>query len=278
MLDNTTGMPSFDSLETQFRGRIGRNIVHIRKTSSTMEDARELVKLAEEIGELHGTVIIADQQTRGRGRFGRSWDSKPGKDILLSLIVCPRPSIAPQLTIMASLATALAVEALTDSTATIKWPNDVLVDGKKICGVIAEGSMIGENFAGILGIGLNVNSRPAEDAFRTYQATSIREIANPNQAINRVATLCVLLANLNELYTAIDKGESIMPEWRERLTTIGSQVAVSIPTQNKNATNEVISGIAEDIDEFGRLLIREPAGTLRAVSSGEVTTRIPPNS
>ena len=151
MLDNTTGMPSFDSLETQFRGRIGRNIIHIRKTSSTMEDARELVKLAEEIGELHGTVIIADQQTRGRGRFGRSWDSKPGKDILLSLIVCPRPSIAPQLTIMASLAVALTVEALTDSTTTIKWPNDVLVDGKKICGVIAEGSMIGENFAGILG-------------------------------------------------------------------------------------------------------------------------------
>ena len=105
MLDNTTATPSFDSLETQFRGRIGRNIVHMRTTSSTMEDARELVKLAEDIGELHGTVIIADQQTRGRGRFGRSWDSNPGKDILLSLIVCPRPSIAPQLTIMASLAT-----------------------------------------------------------------------------------------------------------------------------------------------------------------------------
>ena len=238
-----------------------------------MQDARELVKLAEDIVELHGTVIIADQQTRGRGRFGRSWDSNPGKDILLSLIVCPRPSITPQLTIMASLAAALGVEALTDSAATIKWPNDVLVDGRKICGVIAEGSMIGENFAGILGIGLNVNSRPAKDAYRTYQATSIRELTNPNQAINRVDVLSVLLAKLNELYTAIDKGESIMPEWRDRLATIGSQVAVSIPTQNENADDEVISGIAEDIDEFGRLLIRESGGTLRAVASGEVTTR-----
>lgn len=236
-----------------------------------MDDARELVKHAENADELHGTVIIADEQTRGRGRFDRSWDSEPGEDILISVIVYPRPSISGEMTIMASLSVALAVEALTDSVVEIKWPNDVLVNSKKIGGVIAEGSMLADTFAVILGIGLNVNMRTMRNYRRDYQATSIRELVESDGAIDRVAVLSVLLEKLNEVYDAVEMGESIMPEWRRRLTMLGSKVSVSMAI--KQGVDEVVSGIAEDVDEFGRLLIRESNGTLRAVASGEVTTR-----
>ena len=272
MRSNNKGKPSFIGLESKFHGNIGTRIVYLRQTSSTMDDARELVKRAEIADELHGTVIIADEQTMGRGRFDRSWDSQAGEDILISAIVCPRPSISGQLTIIASLGAALAVETFTGSTVQIKWPNDVLVNGKKICGVIAEGSMLADTFAGILGIGLNVNMRNAADDGRDYQVTSIRELAGSVGAIDRVAVLSVLLEKLNEVYDAVDRGESIMPEWRGRLTMLGSKVSVSMAIEQ--GAGEVVSGVAEDVDEFGRLLIRESSGTLRAVASGEVTTRV----
>ena len=272
MPSNEKEKPSFIGLEAKFQGTMGTRIVHLRRTSSTMDDARELVKRAENADELHGTVIIADEQTQGRGRFDRSWDSDPGEDILVSIIISPRPSISGQMTMMASLGVALAIETLTDSIVEIKWPNDVLVDGKKICGVIAEGSMMADTFAGILGIGLNVNMRTTENDDRDYQATSIRELAGSDGAIDRVTVLSILLGKLNEVYDALDRGESIMPEWRGRLTMLGSKVSVSMAI--KQGVDEMVSGVAEDVDEFGRLLIRESSGTLRAVASGEVTTRV----
>lgn len=272
MPSNKKEKPGFIGLESKFYGSIGTRIVHLRRTSSTMDDARKLVKCAKNADELHGTVIIADEQTKGRGRFDRSWDSEPSEDILTSIIVCPRPSISGQLTIMASLSAALTVETLTGLIVEIKWPNDVLVHGKKICGVIAEGSMVADTFAGILGIGLNVNMRTTENDGRDYQATSIRELVESDGAIDRVAVLSVLLEKLNEVYGALDRGESIMPEWRGRLKMLGSEISVSMGT--KNSVGDVVSGVAEDVDEFGRLLIRESNGTLRAVASGEVTTRV----
>lgn len=272
MPSNKKEKPSFIGLESKFSGSIGTRIVYLRRTSSTMDDARELVKRAENANELHGTVIVADEQTRGRGRFDRTWDSEPSEDILTSIIVCPRPSISGQLTIMASLGVALAVETLTDSIVEIKWPNDVLVNGKKICGVIAEGSMVADTFAGILGIGLNVNMRPTAVDGRNYRATSIRDLSGSDRSVNRVAVLSVLLEKLSEVYDAVDRGESIMPEWRERLKMLGSETSVSMGTNN--SVGDVVSGVAEDVDEFGRLLIRESNGTLRAVASGEVTTRV----
>ncbi len=272
MPSNNKGNPGFIGLESKFHGSIGTRIVHLRRTSSTMDDARELVKRAENADELHGTVIIADEQTGGRGRFDRTWDSEPSEDILVSIVVSPRPSISGQMTIMASLGVALAVETLTGLIVEIKWPNDVLVDGKKICGVIAEGSMVADTFAGILGIGLNVNMRPTADDGRNYRATSIRDLSGSDRSVNRVAVLSVLLEKLNEVYDALDRGESIMPEWRGRLKMLGSEISVSMGT--KNSVGDVVSGVAEDVDEFGRLLIRESSGTLRAVASGEVTTRV----
>ncbi len=258
-------------MATRVQGRIGRNIVHLRRTTSTMDVSRELIESAGDVEALDGTVVVADEQSRGRGRFGRTWDSQCCDNVLASVILCPRLSLTGQLTIMGSLACAKTVDALTTTRSEIKWPNDVLVHGKKVSGVIAESVITGDLFAGILGIGLNVNSVVPRDESRTYQAISILQIANRTKRFDRANVLTVLLGFLNERYESLDRGESIIPEWRDRLITLGSDVEVTMATEN--ASGEVLFGFAEDVDEFGRLLIREPNGMLRAVAAGEVTLR-----
>ncbi len=270
MLANTSESSDFTSLEDEFQGRIGKPILHLRNTTSTMDVARELINESNHDADLHGTTIFADEQTKGRGRFDRTWDSEPGKDILVSLILSPRTAIAGRLPIMASLAVAITVDHFSPDVSSIKWPNDVLVHGKKISGVIAESVTTDRSFVGIIGIGLNVNRRTDSERSRGYLATSIRDVSESSQDLDRKAVVTVLLANLNELHDALDRGESIMPEWREKLVGLGSPVEVSMPSEE---SVEVIAGVAEDVDEFGRLLIREPDGTLRAVAAGEVTTR-----
>ena len=270
MLADASESSDFTSLEDEFQGGIGKRILHLRNTTSTMDVARELINESNHDADLHGTAIFADEQSMGRGRFDRTWDSEPGKDILVSLILSPRTAIAGRLPIMASLAVAITVDHFSPDVSSIKWPNDVLVHGKKISGVIAESVTANRSFVGIIGIGLNVNRRTDAERSRGYLATSIRAVSESSQDLDRKAVAMVLLANLNELYDALDRGESIMPAWREKLVGLGSPVEVSMPSE-KNV--EVIAGIAEDVDEFGRLLIREPDGTLRAVAAGEVTTR-----
>ena len=255
----------FEGLESEFGGRIGGRIVHLRRCFSTMDVAREM-------GDSHGVVVVADEQLRGRGRFDRVWDSVAGEDLLISVIVAPRMSISGRLTMVASLSASLAVEDVTNCVVEIKWPNDVLVGGRKVCGVIAEGSMVGESFVGVLGIGLNVNMQNARVYGRKYDATSVREVTESGGWVDRMGVLRVFLERLNEVYGAVDRGESILGEWRGRLGMLGSKVSVSV--MNEGGFGEIIEGIAEDVDEFGRLLIRESDGVLRVVSSGEVTLRV----
>ena len=261
------------ALESRFRGRIGGRIVHLRQASSTMDVAREMLAGVDDARDLHGVAIVADEQTKGRGRFERAWHSEPGEDILVSLILCPRLSISGQLTVMASLAAALTVDAVTSCTSDIKWPNDVIVEGKKICGVIAESLTIGDAFACIVGIGLNVNMLVDPNRPKDYDATSIRKLSGADVIVDRSEVLVALLEETNELYDALDRGETIMPEWRSKLITLGSRVEVTMA--NQNSGGEVITGFAEDIDDFGRLLIREDDGVLRAVAAGEVTMQMP---
>ena len=266
----------FAALECQFRGGIGDSVVHLRETSSTMNVAKTMVERSTDVRTLDGKVIIADDQYEGRGRFGRVWDSEPGANLLLSVILCPRLALTGQITIMASLAAAMTVDALTQHRTAIKWPNDVMVRGKKICGVIAESFIVGDSFAGILGIGLNVNWVPPRDRRRDYLATSVRELNGSSDFLDRVQALRSLLTHLNELYDALERGETIVPEWRQKLETLGEEIQVTMLNHGAASAGESIRGIAEDVDEFGRLLIREPSGTVRAVAAGEVTARKDP--
>ncbi len=271
MSQNALDKTTITVLESRFCGGIGNRIIHLRRTSSTMDVAHRMLNDAEDIRSLHGVVVLADEQTKGRGRFERSWDSRACEDILVSVILCPRLSISGQMTTMASLAAALTVDETASSKSVVKWPNDVLVGGKKICGVIAESLTVGDAFASIVGIGLNVNWLHDPERPTDYFATSIREILDSSESIDRSEILEVLLGHINALYDALDRGETIMDEWRGKLDTLGSRVEVTMT--NRDGDGEVISGFAEDVDEFGRLLIREAGGVLRAVAAGEVTTQ-----
>ena len=122
---------------------------------------------------------------------------------------------------MASLAAALTVDEIASTSSAIKWPNDVLVNGKKICGVIAESVTTGSEFAGVIGIGLNVNQLPSEDRDRGYVATSIRELIGNLATVNRRRVLVVLLRNLNELYDALERGESITARMARKVGRAG---------------------------------------------------------
>ena len=210
-----------------------------------MDVSRQLIESASEVQALDGTVVVADEQSRGRGRFGRTWDSQCCDNVLASVILCPRLSMTGQITTMGSLACAMTVDALTLARSEIKWPNDVLVHGKKVSGVIAESVITGDAFAGVLGIGLNVNSVVDTDEARAYKAISIRQVADRAKRFRRANVMVVLLGYLNELYESLDRGESIIPEWRDRLITLGTEVRVAMAADN--ASGEVLFGIAEDV-------------------------------
>lgn len=259
----------FASLRSRFCGRIGGDVIHFDDTTSTMDMARAMVESADDIDRLHGHVLIAERQRSGRGRFKRTWFSKPGEDILASVILRPRQAILGQLTIMASLAAAMTIDALTPAQSEIKWPNDVMVRSKKICGVLGESLVTGNCTAGILGIGLNVNLRSADHKGREYHPSSIRELRCEVQEVERRKVLQCLLGFLNELYDALERGESIMEEWRHKLTTLGKHVTVSIPLGN--GSQELFAGLAVDVDERGQLIVKTPHGICRVVSSGEAS-------
>ncbi|MCX6009508.1 MAG: biotin--[acetyl-CoA-carboxylase] ligase, partial [Chloroflexi bacterium] len=140
-------------LNTKF---VGRQLYYYNRLSTTMETAKELAKK----GTAEGTVIIADTQTAGRGRLGRAWLSPEGS-LAMSLILKPSLDNLPQLVMIASLAVVRTIKKVAGIEAQIKWPNDILIKGKKICGILIENEVKGDrvNFA-IIGIGINVNFDP----------------------------------------------------------------------------------------------------------------------
>ena len=265
---------TISDLSSNFKGKIGRNIIHIRSTSSTQDAARSLAESNSNHPELQGTVIVADEQLKGRGRFGRAWISNPGDDILMSVILKPRPAIIGQITIMAALSCALTIDDFTKQKhkAQIKWPNDVLVQNKKIGGIIAEAFGTQNQQIIILGIGLNLNLNPNSSAAKGFKATSLRHISQSTEKIHRTPIIYILLKHINELYDALQRGETIIPEWKARLATIGQNVTVATMSEQAENTSPII-GTAQDVDEFGRLIVKDAHGHMHALAAGEVTLR-----
>lgn len=204
-------------------------------------------------GVAEGYVVLADEQTGGRGRRERVWES-PSGGVWTSVVL--RPDFAPRdaslVTLAASVAVARAVEE-TGVEPTIKWPNDVLVEGKKLCGILVEMEADAESIShAVVGIGLNANAKPdVPDASPTSLAEHVGEV-------DRAALTANLLAELEDAYEA---GDGILDEWRERSSTLGSDVRVETP-------NETLEGKAESIDETGALVVSTKDGE-RVVTAGD---------
>ncbi|MBU2608667.1 MAG: biotin--[acetyl-CoA-carboxylase] ligase, partial [Chloroflexi bacterium] len=189
---------------------IGQNVIHYSSLTSTMEVARGEAQR----GAPEGTVIIADEQTAGQGRMGRVWQSPRGS-IALSVILYPDVFFLPSLIMVASLAVVHSIEEVTGLKPQIKWPNDVLMAGKKVCGILVESQVRGSLVDySIVGLGVNVNLTSSDLSGVVPPATSLSE--ELGREVPRLDFVRQLLVELDRLYLSVLGGASLCGEWRDR--------------------------------------------------------------
>ena len=209
-------------------------------------------------GAADRTVVVADHQTAGRGRRGRAWEDEPGASLLVSLLVRPRLAAAlrPALSLAAGVAVVEALEAVAGLAARLKWPNDVLVGGRKLAGILVE-SRGGEPATLVVGVGVNLAQRSFPDALAA-RATSVW--LETGRAPDREAVLAALLDAFDAWRARLER-EGMAPlaaRWGELADTLGRRV-----------TADGVAGVAVGLDADGALLVDDGAG-LRRVVSGEI--------
>jgi BirA family biotin operon repressor/biotin-[acetyl-CoA-carboxylase] ligase len=243
-------------------GTIGHRILHYFKTDSTNTVAMALASKGAE----HGTVVVAEEQTAGRGRLGRVWHSEKSTGIYVSVILRPplAPSAAPMLTLMAGVAVHEAVRIAAGVTADIRWPNDVLVGGKKVCGILTEMSAeLDRLHAVVLGIGINVNHREMPDELKAI-ATSLR--METGKTVSRALVLVTLLKELEKHYQTFlrEGGQAVAARW-----TAASTFAEGKPVRVLTGTGEY-QAVTAGLDLRGALRVRRGDGREETLVAGEI--------
>jgi len=240
-------------LPYEFPG-LEERIYYFSEIGSTMDLARELAKK----GAKEGTIVIAEVQTHGRGRLSREWFSPKG-GIYFTIILRPRisPAYAPRINLMISITVAIAIKKLFRLNAQLKWPNDVLIKGRKVCGILAEmnAEMDVINFVNV-GIGINANTSIPQFE---KTATSLKDTLG--REISRKKFLGVLLGEIERWQPQLMKEDSLV-EWKKLSETLNRDVKVIAP-------GEVIVGRAIDIDTTGALIIKQSNGSLTKAMAGD---------
>ncbi len=243
---------------------VGRRFVYRPTTESTMDDAR---RIAERVSLPAGTIVLAEQQTAGRGRAGRQWVSPPNVNLYFTLLLFPPPDVLRPLAWVTPLAVALGVEDIaraqeTELTADLKWPNDVFIEGRKVAGVLIETESIGERFVALIGVGINVNLDVDDHPEIREIATSVKE--HVGLAIAREEMLAAFCNRFEPLWEeSLSGSRRPFEEWRKRLITVGRRV-VAEPISGR------VEGTAVDVDHEGALIIETPAGRRVTVEAGDV--------
>jgi BirA family biotin operon repressor/biotin-[acetyl-CoA-carboxylase] ligase len=241
---------------------IGQVLHCFESLGSTSDHAKALA----EDGAGHGEVVVAERQTDGRGRRGRSWVMAPGRNVAFSVVLRPSdlpPARAPELTLVASLAICDALRRA-GVEAGIKWPNDLLVDGRKIAGILTELAAEPDQVHWVVvGVGVNVNARE-EDFSPELRPHATSVLLERGQPAPRALFLAACLTLLEEWFDrhAEEGFEPIREAWKARSVTLGREVVVQLDGR------EVV-GVAEDLDATGALLVRTDAG-LERITSGDV--------
>jgi len=251
-------------LNTSF---VGRHIVHLEKVDSTNSYGKKIA----EGSFAEGTVVFAEEQSSGRGRLGRYWVSPKGKGIWMSILLKPevRPSDAPKLTVVAAQAVVNALESSCGLSVQIKWPNDIVSGGRKLCGILTEMSAEEDEIKYVIvGIGINANLT-AEDLGEELLNTATSVNIEKGSRISRKGLSASVLEEFERLYTEFVKDGSIvsfLDDYKRRSAVLGKEIRVV-------GKRDEIIGTAVDISEEGQLLVRLDDGTLREVLSGEVSVR-----
>ena len=255
-----------EKIYTVFQGEIiGKEIIFLETTTSTNDAAMELGTKRE---DPEGIVVISDSQSRGKGRFGRAWISPPGVNLYFTVLLKPPfPSKeAALLTLITAVAVVTAIRGYTGLNAEIKWPNDILINGKKAGGILLELKAAGNRInLLVIGIGVNVNMslKDLPEDMRSL-STSLR--VESGRLFDRVELLGKILAELDRSYKILLKGNkgALINDWIRLNSTLRNKVTV------KNH-ERIISGIAENINDNGELIIRLPSGETETVKAGDVT-------
>lgn len=242
--------------------KIGHPLRILSQIDSTNEEIKR--HLAEDLPE--GAVVIADSQTQGRGRLGRSWYSEPDSGLYISILLKPNLPLENLacITLMAGVATASAIQQQTSAPAKLKWPNDILLNGKKLAGILCECiNDPGANPAVIVGIGINLNHTRLPDNIRNT-ATSLK--LETGKHINRPNMILNLLKNLGAEYEEIlqGKSENIIRNWTEQSDMFGKTITV----YQKEKT---LVGKAMGLSLQGKLILQAQNGEQHLLDSGEVS-------
>lgn len=241
---------------------LGYDLRYVAATDSTNRLARDLPPA----GWQHGTVLFTDYQEEGRGRKGRAWTAPSGSSLLLSLLLNLPDHVSPADLIMAaSLAVADAASDAVGIPASLKWPNDVLIRGKKLSGILAEYAPEEGRRRAVLGIGLNVNFDPAEAGIA--DATGLCAVVGAE--LDREEVAVVLLTRIDAWYARlVENPDAVFAAWARRLETVGQPVVVL-------ESGESWSGEAIAVERGGGLVVRPVTGSTRVVLAADVSIRRP---
>ena len=243
---------------------VGRDIRVFQATTSTNDVAARLAR----DGVKEGAVVFAETQSKGRGRLGRVWISPAGKGLWFSVLLRPeiRPQAATQLTVATALALVKAIAAQTGIKAEIKWPNDILIRGRKTAGILTELSAELDHIKDmILGIGVDVNLDAHEFPAELRKIATSLQIES-GAPVDRAGLAVAILRELERDYERVRAGkfESVADEWEKHCTTLGRHVTI-------HSGNRKILGRAEALDDDGALLLRGEHGHLERIIGGDVT-------
>ena len=244
--------------------RFGHAMRGYEEVGSTNERAAQWAQA----GAPEGAVVLTEYQTTGRGRHGRAWTADKGQNLLFSVVL--RPKLAPDRLSLITVAAGVAVaETLDDFVsphrAALKWPNDVLLEDRKTCGMLLESSIADTESVVVLGVGLNVNQTDFPDALADT-ATSLR--LTTGRPVPRADLLARLLSTLERRYDAVQGGEAdaVRAAFEERLASLHEQTTLRVP-----GTDQTLTGTVAGITETGALRLRTADGTT-TIHAGDVTT------
>ncbi len=244
---------------------IGKEVYYKDITASTNLDVKKLL----EDGAKEGVLVVGGQQTQGRGRRGRSWQSPPDTNIYMSLGLRPdyQPDLAPMVTLIQALAVAKAVQEVCDLQVEIKWPNDVVIHGRKICGILTEMSAeAGYIQYVVIGTGINVNIREFPEDIRTTATSLCMEKQETVLRAPIIAKTMEYFENYYEKFLKTGDLSLLLDDYNQILVNCNTEVRVLDPQHE-------FQGIARGIDNLGQLIVEKEDKTIEKVYAGEVSVR-----
>lgn len=243
----------------------GKKVVYYDETDSTNNRARE----AGEKGEAHGTLFVADRQTAGKGRRGRAWESPSGSSIYMTLLLHPDilPVKAPQLTLLMALAAAEGIQKTTGLQTGIKWPNDMIIHGRKVCGILTEMSAEIDyiNYV-VIGVGINVNQETFPEELKERAVSLKQELGRDVKRAELIAAVMESFEKYYETFLQTEDLSGAQESYNSLLVNAGEKVKVLEPGNEYEA-------LALGINKTGELVVRLPDGQEKEIYAGEVSVR-----